>query len=167
MSRHDAEIAWTSDGEFASGGYSRAHEWRFDGGQVVRASSSPHLVPAPRSDPFGVDPEEALVASAASCHMLWFLDLARRDGFELASYRDCPDGEMGRVAEGRHALTRINLRPKIVFAGRQPSAAELAALHARAHERCFIANSLKTDIFVEPDDAFVDESGSGGAAGLR
>lgn len=150
MSRHDAEISWRSDGHFTQGQYSRAHEWRFDGGQVVRGSSSPSVVREPMSDPFGVDPEEALVASAASCHMLWFLDLARHAGFDVASYRDGASGEMGRLGEGRFALTRIVLRPEVDFAGRQPSEAELADLHHRAHERCFIANSLKTQIVVEP-----------------
>ncbi|MDB5668292.1 MAG: OsmC family protein [Alphaproteobacteria bacterium] len=150
MSRHCAEIVWTSDGEFAQGAYSRAHDWRFDGGQSVRGSSSPEVVPAPMSDPFGVDPEEALVAAASSCHMLWFLDLARRAGFDVASYRDSAEGEMGKGTDGRTMIARITLRPATAFAGRQPGAAELADLHHRAHEACFIANSLKADIFVEP-----------------
>jgi organic hydroperoxide reductase OsmC/OhrA len=159
MSRHDAEIAWTSDGAFLTGHYSRAHEWRFDGGQVVRGSSSPHVVREPMSDPFGVDPEEALVASVASCHMLWFLDLARKAGLDVASYRDAAEGTMGPVEEGRYALTRITLRPSIAFAGRQPDAGELSALHDRAHALCFIANSLKADIFVEANDTLVDKDG--------
>jgi organic hydroperoxide reductase OsmC/OhrA len=149
MSRHVAELNWRSDGEFESGRYSRRHEWRFDGGAVVAASSSPDVVPAPLSDPAGVDPEEALVASTASCHMLWFLSLAQNAGFDVASYADSAEGEMGRIAPGRMALTRIVLRPKIVFAGRQPSPGELDRLHHEAHERCFIANSLKTEIVVE------------------
>jgi len=150
MSRHDAEIAWRSDGEFTTNHYSRAHEWRFDGGQVVRASSSPQVVRVPQSDPYGVDPEEALVASAAACHMLWFLDRARHAGLEILSYRDEPDGQMGRTAAGKTALVRITLRPQVTFAGREPDAAELAALHHEAHELCFIANSLNTEIVVEP-----------------
>ena len=149
MSRHGAEIAWTSDGEFSSGRYSRAHEWRFDGGQTVRGSSSPDVVRAPMSDPFGVDPEEALVAAASSCHMLWFLDFARRAGFDVASYRDSAEGEMGKGADGRVMITRIALRPAIAFSGRQPDDTELADLHHRAHDACFIANSLSTDIVVE------------------
>ena len=156
MSRHGAEIVWSSDGEFARGTYSRAHDWRFDGGQTVRGSSSPAVVRAPMSDPFGVDPEEALVASASSCHMLWFLDLARRAGFDVASYRDAAEGEMGKGADGRVMITRITLRPEVAFAGRQPSEAELTDLHHRAHDSCFIANSLKTDIFVEPIAPLVD-----------
>lgn len=149
MSRHGADIAWTSDGDFSSGRYSRAHEWRFDGGQTVRGSSSPDVVRAPMSDPFGVDPEEALVAAAASCHMLWFLDFARRAGFDVASYRDSAEGVMGKGADGRVMITRIALRPVIAFAGRQPDDTELADLHHRAHDACFIANSLSTDIVVE------------------
>ena len=156
MSRHVAEIAWTSDGEFTSGTYSRAHDWRFDGGQTVRAASSPDVVRTPMSDPFGVDPEEALIASASSCHMLWFLDLARRAGFDVASYRDAAEGEMGKGPDGRIMITRITLRPDIAFRGRQPNEAELADLHHRAHEACFIANSLKADIFVEASAPLVD-----------
>ena len=149
MSTHGARIAWSSDGNFTSGSYSRRHEWRFDGGAVVTGSTSPSVVRPPMSDPAGVDPEEALVASVSSCHMLWFLDLARRAGFDLASYVDQASGEMGRIAPGRMALTRITLRPDIVFNGRQPSADELDDLHHQAHESCFIANSLKTEVVVE------------------
>lgn len=148
MSRHDARIEWRCEGDFAADRYSRRHEWRFDGGQTVIASSSPAVVPAPLSDPFGVDPEEGLVAAVASCHMLWFLDLARRAGFEVAAYRDDAEGEMGRLEAGRHALTRITLRPDIEFTGPAPGEDELAQLHHEAHARCFIANSLKTEIVI-------------------
>ena len=149
MSRHEAEIVWRSDGAFASGRYSRRHEWRFDGGAVVAGSASPQVVPLPLSDAAAVDPEEALVASAASCHMLWFLSLAQAEGIEVRSYSDRADGEMGRIAPGRMALTRITLRPEIAFAGPSPDPETLARLHHQAHERCFIANSLKTEIVVE------------------
>ena len=150
MSTHRARIAWRADGEFASARYSRGHEWAFDGGAVVTASSSPDVVPAPMSDPAGVDPEEALVASVSSCHMLWFLSLAQAAGLDVASYADEAEGVMGRVAPGRMALTRITLRPAIAFAGRQPEADELDRLHHEAHERCFIANCLKTEVVVAP-----------------
>lgn len=149
MSRHGAEILWQSDGEYVSGRYSRRHELRFDGGAVVAGSSSPAVVPAPMSDPAGVDPEEALVASAAACHMLWFLSLAQAAGLDVASYRDRAEGEMGRIAPGRMAIVRIALRPQIAFAGPAPDAAALERLHHQAHERCFIANSLKCEIVVE------------------
>ena len=150
MSRHVAEIAWRSDGGFAEGRYSRRHELRFDGGATVAGSSSPDVVPAPLSDPAAVDPEEMLVASAASCHMLWFLDLARRAGLDLATYRDRAEGEMGRNAAGKIAIVRIVLRPEIGFVGAAPDAAALGRLHHEAHERCFIANSLNSEIVVEP-----------------
>ena len=149
MSRHGAEIFWASDGEFASGRYSRRHELRFDGGARLVGSSSPTVVPEPMSDPAGVDPEEALVASAASCHMLWFLSLAQAAGLDVSSYADKAEAEMGRVGPGRIAITRITLRPRIAFAGRQPDPAELERLHHEAHERCFIANTLNCEIVIE------------------
>jgi organic hydroperoxide reductase OsmC/OhrA len=150
MSRHVAEISWRSDGEFVSGRYSRRHEIRFDGGAIVTGSSSPDVVPVPMSDPAGVDPEEALVAAVASCHMLWFLDLARRAGLDVAAYRDRAEGEMGRNAAGKTAIVRIALRPDIAFAGPAPEAEAIERLHHEAHERCFIANSLNSEIVVEP-----------------
>ena len=150
MSSHVAEIGWMSDGEFVSGRYSRRHSWSFDGGAVVHASSSPQVVPEPMSDAAAVDPEEALVAAVASCHMLWFLSLAQAEGLDILSYSDKAEGQMGRFAPGRMAVTRIVLRPAIRFAGRQPDSAELDRLHHQAHERCFIANSLTSEIIVEP-----------------
>jgi len=152
MSRHRADIGWRADGDFAAGRYSRVHEWRFDGGATVRASASPQIVAEPMSDPAGVDPEEALVAAVASCHMLWFLALAQQAGLDVTGYADAAEGELGRVAAGRMAMVRIALRPRIEFAGRRPDAVELARLHEEAHERCFIANSLTTEIVVEPAD---------------
>ena len=149
MGSHKATIAWQDDGAFASGRYSRAHEMRFDGGAVVRGSSSPHVVPLPFSDPAGVDPEEALVASVSACHMLWFLNLAQEAGLHVESYVDEAEGVMGRVGRGRMAVTRIALRPRIGFAGAEPDPEQVGRLHHEAHERCFIANSLKTEIVVE------------------
>jgi organic hydroperoxide reductase OsmC/OhrA len=150
VSRHFAEVSWRSDGEFTSGRYSRRHEISFDGGATVTFSSSPDVVPVPMSDTAGVDPEEALVAAVASCHMLWFLDLARRAGLDVAAYRDQAEGEMGRNATGKTAIVRIALRPEIAFAGPAPGAAAIDRLHHEAHERCFIANSLNSEIVVEP-----------------
>jgi len=149
VSRHGAEIFWESDGDFAGGRYSRRHELRFDGGAVVIGSSSPTVVPEPMSDPAGVDPEEALAASAAACHMLWFLSLAQGAGLDVSSYADKAEAEMGRVGPGKIAITRITLRPQIAFAGRQPDPVELDRLHHEAHERCFIANTLNCEIVVE------------------
>lgn len=148
MSRHTARIDWRSTGGFADNAYSRRHFWRFDGGAEVVASASPDVVPVPRSDPAGVDPEEALVASAASCHMLWFLDLARQAGLDVESYEDEAVAEMGRVGPGKVAITRITLHPRIAFAGRQPDQAVLDRLHHEAHERCFIANTLNCEIAI-------------------
>lgn len=150
MGTHSATVQWTSDGQFQSGKYSRAHELSFDGGAIVRGSSSPAIVPVPLSDPAAIDPEEALVASTAACHMLWFLSLAGQAGLDVLSYRDEAEAAMGKDDRGKIALTRITLRPAVRFGGRQPDAEELARLHDEAHERCFIANSLRSEIVVEP-----------------
>jgi organic hydroperoxide reductase OsmC/OhrA len=150
MTHHVATIEWRSDGGFRDGRYSRAHRWTFDGGAVVPASASPHVVPPPMSDSAGVDPEEALVAAVSSCHMLWFLHLARDAGLDVAAYRDEARGTMGRDDRGRTAVTRIALRPRIDFAGEAPDADRLERLHHEAHEKCFIANSLRTEIAIEP-----------------
>ena len=152
MPRHIATIRWSNDSaeDFAKGRYVRAHEWAFDGGQVVRASSSPAVVRPPLSDPFGVDPEEALVAAVSSCHMLWFLDLARRAGFAVASYEDEAEGALEKCADGKVRITRVTLRPRIAFAGDEPDPAALDGLHHQAHEACFIANSITADVVVEP-----------------
>jgi organic hydroperoxide reductase OsmC/OhrA len=149
---HVATIAWQrGDASFVDGRYSRRHEWRFDGGAVVAASPSPHVVPAPWSDAAAVDPEEAFVAAIASCHMLWFLSLAAERGHVVESYADEAVGTMARIAPGRQAITEVVLRPLIAFAEGAPvDAATVATLHEAAHERCFIANSVKTAIRVEP-----------------
>ena len=149
MAEHKATVEWRSDGEFRSGSYSRAHLWRFDGGAEVPGSSSPHVVRPPMSDPAAVDPEEALIAAASSCHMLWFLGLAREAGFDAASYRDEASGRMGKDERGRMAFTRIVLRPEIEWVGEGPDAEALARLHHAAHEACFIANSLRCEVVVE------------------
>lgn len=149
MASYTAHVVWEDDGEFPSGRYSRAHQISFDGGASLRGSSSPHVVPLPYSDPAGVDPEEALIASVSACHMLWFLSLAQEAGLHVASYVDEADGVMGRIAAARYAMTRITLRPRIRFAGAEPDSEQVERLHHEAHERCFIANSLKTEIVVE------------------
>ena len=119
MSTYTATIRWnrTGDGDFAKGQYSRAHEWAFDGGAVVPAAPSPHVVPAPWSDPAGVDPEEAFIASLSSCHMLFFVDFARRAGFVLDSYVDEAEGVLEKRADGKMAMTRVTLRPRVTWAG--------------------------------------------------
>lgn len=148
---HTAQIRWSLDGaDFAGNGYSRAHVWEFDGGIKVPASSSPQVVPVPMSEEAAVDPEEAFVAALASCHMLWFLDCARRAGFLVSAYEDAADGEMKKNGEGRLAITAVTLRPRATFQGEAPDPARLHALHHEAHEACFIANSVKTEIWIEP-----------------
>ena len=149
MSTHVAEVIWRAreGDEFLSGRYSRSHELRFDGGAVVAGSPSPSVVPAPWSDATGVDPEEMFVASLSSCHMLWFLDFARRAGVEIRAYHDLAEGVMAKNDEGRIAITRVALRPRIESAA---SAATLSQLHHKAHEACFIANSVKCEVVVEP-----------------
>lgn len=151
MHTYEARIAWSRNGAvFSDQRYGRGHEWSFDGGVRVPASASPSVVPAPCSVAEAVDPEEALVAAAASCHMLWFLSIAAERGFVVDRYDDRAVGVMERNEDGKLAITRIALRPSIVFSGnRGPEAAELAAMHRRAHEECYIANSLKTAIVVE------------------
>lgn len=150
MKHFDARVTWRRAGQAVlDGRYSRAHCWQFDGGLSIPASSSPLSVPPPMSDPAAVDPEEALVAAASSCHMLFFLSLAAERGLVVEHYDDAARGLLGHDAAGRAALVRIELRPAIAFAGdRQPDARELAAIHHLAHERCYIANSLNTEVVV-------------------
>jgi len=148
---HTATIEWSrGDAAFLDQKYPRAHRWRFDGGAVVPGSSSPHVVPVPQSDPAAVDPEEAFVASLASCHMLWFLSIAAKRGFVVDAYADDATGTMARVAKGRLAITDVLLRPRVRFAGTAPDAATHEAMHHEAHEACFIANSVKSEVRVEP-----------------
>ena len=152
MSNYIATVAWQrGEQPFSDGKYSRAHTWHFDGGITVPASSAPHVVRPPLSDEHAVDPEEAFVASLASCHMLFFLDFARRAGLRIDSYEDKAEGVLAKDAEGRMAMTVVTLRPKIVFSGeRQPTSEELGELHHKSHVACFIANSVKTEVRVEP-----------------
>jgi len=152
MSTYSAIIRWQRNGAaFTDQRYSRTHAWHFDGGAVVPGSSSPHTVPLPYSDAAAVDPEEAFVAALSSCHLLWFLHLTAKAGFVVDRYEDRADGVMARNAEGRLAMTLVTLRPNAAFAGeRQPTRAEVEALHHAAHEECFIANSVKSEVRCEP-----------------
>src|SRR5215213_450879 len=151
MSTYTATIRWsrTREGDFAKGQYSRAHEWAFDGGAVVPASASPHIVPAPWSDAAGVDPEEACSSSRASWHMLFFVDFARRAGLVIDAYIDGAEGVLEKRADGKMAMTRVTLRPRITWSGEWPDAAAMADLHHKAHEACFIANSVNTEVTIE------------------
>jgi organic hydroperoxide reductase OsmC/OhrA len=149
MSKHTATLRWSQDEDdhFSLGRYTRVHEIAFDGGTTIQASGAPGNVPAQFSSESAVDPEEMFVASIASCHMLWFLDFARRAGIEILSYVDSAEGILEKGADGRTWITRVTLRPR-VECGAAPR--QLDALHHQAHEACFIANSVKTEIIVEP-----------------
>ena len=150
MSEHRAAIAWKRSGpNFSKGQYSRKHTWTFDGGVTVPASPSPAAVPAPWSNPANVDPEEAFVASIASCHMLTFLWVASRQGFEVERYDDDAVGVMTKNDKRVPWVSAVTLNPRIVYAGeKRPTREEEAKLHHLAHEQCFIASSVKTEITV-------------------
>ena len=152
MAEHTATISWSrGSDDFLDKRYHRAHTWQFDGGAVVAGSSSPHVVPQPYSDAAAVDPEEAYVAALSSCHMLWFLDLACRAGWRVNSYTDAAVGTMAKDEQGRLVVSHVQLRPVTRFdAAHAPSSEVLADLHHRAHEACFLANSVKTQIDCAP-----------------
>jgi organic hydroperoxide reductase OsmC/OhrA len=151
MHQYTATVVWTrpADAPFKDNKYSRAHEWRFDGGTVVPASSSPLSVRVPLSNPNAVDPEEALVAALSSCHMLFFLSYAAAGGFVIDRYEDDAVGDMGKNAKGATAIVKVTLRPKITWIGAPPSAEQLDKLHHRSHEQCYIANSVSAEVVVE------------------
>ena len=147
MSEYKVTISWKNTSqEFLKGKYSREHTWKFDGGHEMTATAAPAYLGNPKN----VDPEEAFVASLSSCHMLTFLAIACKQKFVLDEYVDNAVGHMDKNAEGKMAITRVTLKPKIKFSGeKQPTADELDKLHHAAHENCFIANSVKTEITVE------------------
>lgn len=146
MSSFSAEVLWQrGEARFTDNRYSRAHTWAFDGGQVVPASSSPHIVPLPYSVADNVDPEEAFVAALSSCHMLFFLSLAAKEKLIVDSYIDKAEGVLEDVG-GVKQITRIVLSPHVIYHGDRPDAAVEADLHHRAHELCFLANSVKSEI---------------------
>lgn len=151
MTEHIATVEWSrGDQPFSDNRYSRAHHWRFDGGAVVRGSSALSSVAEPMSDPTAVDPEEALVAAVSSCHMLFFLAYAGKAGFVVDDYRDDAVGRMGKDERGKISITEVVLRPAVVFAGEtRPDATALAGLHHRAHEACYIANSIRAGVTIE------------------
>jgi organic hydroperoxide reductase OsmC/OhrA len=152
MSIYTAIISWErGDQAFIDNRFSRAHRWRFDGGVEVPASSSPHVVSPPLSDTEAVDPEEAFVASLSSCHMLWFLSIAAKRKFRIDRYTDNAEGTLAKNADGKAAVTRVTLRPDVSFSGGKiPSREELDRMHHEAHEECFIANSVKSEVRCEP-----------------
>lgn len=151
---HTATVVWQrGEGDFAKGRYSRRHVWRFDGGIELAASASPLVVPKPYAAEDAVDPEEAFVASLSACHMLTFVDLARHAGYVVDAYADDAEGELEKTAEGRSWVARVTLHPAITWSGDRPGADELDRLHHRAHDLCFIANSVKTAVSVEAPQA--------------
>lgn len=150
MSEHKATIRWQrTSPDFLKGRYSREHTWTFDGGATFPASASPAVVPVPFSNPAHVDPEEAFVASISSCHMLTFLHLASKRGFQVDGYEDEAVGHATKNEKGMSWISTITLQPKIAYGGTKfPTREEEEQLHHLAHEQCFIANSVKTEITV-------------------
>ncbi|MDK2746595.1 MAG: OsmC family protein [Brevundimonas sp.] len=150
MGVYEAKIAWSRDDQpFLDKRYSRAHSWTFDGGAVVPGSSAPVSVPVPMSDPAAVDPEEAMIASLSSCHMLWFLAFAANAGLVVDSYVDEASGKMGKDENGKSYLAQVTLRPFTSFTGREPDQTEIDALHHQAHDHCEMAHSVRATITVE------------------
>lgn len=152
MSEYTAELIWSrGDQDFLDKRYRRNYLLRFDGGTEVAGSASPHVVPAPLSDPAGVDPEEAFVAAIAGCHMLWFLAIAAKYGFRVDRYRDSAAGVLGKNQAGKMAMTVVTLKPEVSFSGEKiPAGEDIERMHHAAHAECFIANSVTTEVRVEP-----------------
>ncbi len=151
MSEHRATVEWRLEtAEFSYPTYNRTHAWTFDGGITAPAGAAPENIPRGAAGAPGVDPEQAFVAALSSCHMLWFLHLACNRGLRVTRYRDEAVGVLAQAADGKEALTRVTLRPVVSFDGPAPASEEHARLHEKAHERCYIANSVKTEIVVEP-----------------
>lgn len=152
MSEYFAKINWVrkNNEKYIDNKYSREHEWTFDGGVTVQASSSPHVVPLPYSVEANVDPEEAFVASLSSCHMLFFLSIAAKNKFVVDSYVDDAVGEMAKDSDGKISMTKVTLKPHVQFpADKRPTVEQLEKMHRQSHEQCFIANSVKTEIAIE------------------
>jgi organic hydroperoxide reductase OsmC/OhrA len=149
---YTTEVSWRRDTHesFVDGRYSRRHTWKFDGGVEVPASASPHIVPLPLCDPSAVDPEEAFVAALSSCHMLWFLSIAASRKLLVERYVDNAEGTLENDDTGRLAMTKVVLRPKVTFGGTTGvSDEQIAEIHHLSHQKCFIANSVKTIVIVE------------------
>ena len=152
MSEYTATISWArGEDEFLAQRYSRGHRWQFDGGVEVPASASPAVVRAPWSVAAAVDPEEAFVAALSSCHLLFFLSLASKAGFVVDRYEDAASGVLARNAAGKEVMVSVTLRPRVAWGGaRRPTDEEVGHLHHESHERCYLANSVTTEIRVEP-----------------
>lgn len=150
MSQHTAIIRWQYSGhDFVKGKYSREHVWEFDGGISIAASPSPSVVLSPYSNPANVDPEEAFVAAVSSCHMMSFLYVASKAGVTVTSYNDHAVGDLTKNAAGKYWISKVTLQPRIEYAGITPSAEQVEHLHHAAHEECYIANSIKTEVVID------------------
>jgi len=152
MEQYCAKVVWNrGEQNFSDNKYSRGHEWKFDGGLTVPASSAPSSVPLPLSVAENIDPEEALVAALSSCHMLFFLAFASKQGFIVDSYEDNAAGIMEKNEKRRMSITRIELRPHTVFSGPTiPTPEQILALHHLSHEHCYIANSIRAEVLITP-----------------
>jgi len=150
MAEHRATVEWQLQGEFKYETYSRAHTVDFGRGVRLSGNAAPGHIPKTAPDSPGADPEQQLVAALSSCHMLWFLHLACNRKYVVESYRDDASGVLAKDREGKEAVTRITLRPAVKFSGISPSAEDHRNLHEKAHERCFIANSVKSEVILEP-----------------
>lgn len=148
MSKHTLNIQWQlqASDNFATGEFSREHEWRLDGGDILKASSSPMIIAKPYSSPEAIDPEEAFIGALASCHMMAFLAIVAKRKYIVTQYSDTPEGTLGNMANGSTGVSEVTLAPRVSFDGKQPSTEQLHKLHQMAHKACYIANSVKTDI---------------------
>lgn len=152
MSSHNVTVSWQRGNEeaFTDQKYSRMHSWTFEGGIMVPASPSTHIVPLPFSNPNYVDPEQAFVASISSCHMLFFLDICSQEGIVVDDYRDEAKGYLERIGKNQMAMTKVILKPEASYSGDViPAPGKLEEIHHKAHDLCFIANSVTTDIITE------------------
>jgi organic hydroperoxide reductase OsmC/OhrA len=155
MSAYTATLTWKrGDQAFSDGKYSRGHDIAFDGGFKIVGSASPHVVRPPLSREDAADPEELMVAALASCHMLFFLDFARRAGFVIDNYVDAPEGVLAKGGDGKIQMTKVTMRPRVEWSGeKRPSAEEIHDLHHKSHDACFIANSFKGEVVIEEEGA--------------
>lgn len=158
MEKYLATILWERNNtRFTDNRYSRSHFWEFDNGKQIAASASPNIVPVPLSDPEAIDPEEAFVAALSSCHMLWFLSIAAKRGFVVELYRDPAEGILKKDKNGRLAITEVTLYPHVLYKdGNVPGEEENTEMHHEAHKKCFIANSVKTKIYIKSSMGTLD-----------
>ena len=145
MAEHRATVEWKRQGDFVYESYSRQHTLRFEGGITVPGNAAPANIPRTVTPAPGVDPEQAFVASLSSCHMLWFLHLACNRKFVVDRYVDEAVGLLDK-----DWISKVTLRPSVTFSGKAPTEEEHRALHHKAHEKCFIANSVKSEVLVDP-----------------